>query len=192
MASSTAQKITVTDKPQPKSKPKKLPQLPKNARIQKRPLLHPSLPSPYTSASHQKTIYISPRTPFISAVKRVRKLLSHIDERATPKTSLVNSKMSDKQKLGKLSEQVVKDKKPEPVVLKATNRAIENLLGVGLYFMGQDDCVVRIRTGSLGVVDDVVLREGVEDGEEGEGEQEEVPESRVRKCSVVEVAVTLK
>jgi ribonuclease P/MRP protein subunit POP7 len=87
---------------------------------------------------------------------------------------------------------VVKDKKPEPVVLKATNRAIENLLGVGLYFMGQDDCVVRISTGSLGVVDDIVDREGVADGEEEVGEEEEVPESRVRKCSVVEVAITLK
>ncbi|KAK3172541.1 hypothetical protein OEA41_005863 [Lepraria neglecta] len=168
-----------------------------NTRIQKRPILHPSIPSPYTSASQQKILYISPRTPFISAVKRVRKLLSLVDERATPKISLVNSKMSDRQKLRMLSERSNsvdgKGKGREEVVLKATNRAIENVLGLALYFQGQDDCTVRLRTGSVGVVDDVVERDGLVDGEgEGEEEEEELPESRVRKCSVVEVAITLK
>ena len=85
-----------------------------------------------------------------------------------------------------------KGKGREEVVLKATNRAIENVLGLALYFQGQDDCTVRLRTGSVGVVDDVVERDGVVDGG-GEGEEEEeLPESRVRKCSVVEVAITLK
>ncbi len=77
---------------------------------------------------------------------------------------------------------------PEAVVLKGTNRAIEKVLGLGLYFQGQDDCMVRLKTGSVGVVDDIVQ----EEEEDGEEEGEEVPESRVRKVSVVEVAVTLK
>ena len=81
-------------------------------------------------------------------------------------------------------------KKPEAVVLKATNRAIENVLGLALYFQGQEDCIVRLRTGSVGVVDDIVEKEG--DEALGQEEAEELPESRVRKCSVVEVAVTLK
>lgn len=84
-----------------------------------------------------------------------------------------------------------KGKGREEVVLKATNRAIENVLGLALYFQGQDDCTVRLRTGSVGVVDDVVERDGVVDGG-GEGEEEELPESRVRNCSVVEAAITLK
>ena len=86
-----------------------------------------------------------------------------------------------------------KGKGREEVVLKATNRAIENVLGLALYFQGQDDCTVRLRTGSVGVVDDVVERDGLVDGGgEGEEEEEELPESRIRKCSVVEVAITLK
>ena len=77
------------------------------------------------------------------------------------------------------------------MVLKGTNRAIEKVLGLGLYFQRQDDCMVRVRTGSVGVVDDIVQEEEEEGGEEG-AEGEELPESRVRKVSVVEVAVTLK
>ncbi len=78
----------------------------------------------------------------------------------------------------------------EEVVMKATNRAIERVLGLAVYFQGQTDCRVRIRTGGVGVVDDIVQSE--EGGEDGDDEGEELPESRIRKLSVVEVAVTLK
>jgi len=50
--------------------------------------------------------------------------------------------------------------------------------------------MVRLRTGSVSVVDDIVQEE--EEGGVEEGEGEELPESRIRKISVVEVAVTLK
>lgn len=103
----------------------------------------------------------------------------------------MNGKGNDRQKLTALREKTSsggKGKEPEAVVLKGTNRAIEKVLGLGLFFQGQDDCMVRLRTGSVGVVDDIVQ----EEEEDGEEEGEEVPESRVRKVSVVEVAVTLK
>ena len=138
-------------------------------------------------------IYISAKTPFISAVKRVRKLLSEIDRRSTGKIDLVNGKGNDKQKLVALRQKTIpvgKIKEPEAVVLKGTNRAIEKVLGLGLYFQRQDDCMVRVRTGSVAVVDDIVQEE--EEGGLEDGEGEELPESRVRKVSVVEVAVTLK
>ena len=105
----------------------------------------------------------------------------------------MNGKGNDKQKLKALREKTNsagKGKESEAVVLKGTNRAIEKVLGLGLYFQRQDDCMVTLRTGSVGVVDDIVQEE--EEGGEEEGEEEEVPESRVRKISVVEVAVTLK
>ncbi len=105
----------------------------------------------------------------------------------------MNGKGNDKQKLIALRERttpVGKGKEPEAVVLKGTNRAIEKVLELGLYFQRQDDCMARLRTGSVGVVDDIVEEE--EEGGMEEGEGEELPESRVRKVSVVEVAVTLK
>ena len=105
----------------------------------------------------------------------------------------MNGKGNDKQKLMALRENmnsVGKGKKAEAVVLKGTNRAIEKVLELGLYFQRQDDCMVRLRTGSVSVVDDIVQEE--EEGGEEDGEGEELPESRVRKISVVEVAVTLR
>lgn len=93
--------------------------------------------------------------------------------------------------------EVGKCKEPEEVVLKATGRAIERVLGMGLFLQGQGDLRVRIRTGGVGVVDDIVEGDDAEDTgkveEEGvRKEEEELPESRVRKTSLIEVAVTLK
>ena len=160
---------------------------------------------------------MSTKTPFVSVVKRVRKLLSLIDKRAMGKINLVNSKGTDKQKLRALAKQ---EEVPEEVLLKATGKAVEKVLGLGLYFQGQDDIRVRLRTGSAGAVDDIVEKEipvvaekkskrkGDEAGAEescdrGEKEvrmvdggqvQEEVdlPETQIRKISVVEVGLSLR
>ena len=133
-------------------------------------------------------------------MKRVRKLLDQIDKRAVGAVDLINSKSSDQSKLRKLEEKVAAAKAkrrkqvPEEVVLKATNRAIEKALGLGCFFQGQGDVRVRIRTGTVGVVDDIIEEEGEVGGdvdvemEEGE----ELPEARVRHLSFVEVAITLK
>ena len=112
------------------------------------------------------------------------------------KIDLVNGKGSDKQKLRRLGERhnTLTGKEAEEVVLKATSRAIQNALELALFFQGQEDCRVRLRTGTVGVIDDIEQSEipkGPEIGE-GEDEEEELPESRVRKASFVEVAITLK
>ena len=74
------------------------------------------------------------------------------------KIDLVNGKGSQKEKLRKLSEKTNAStgKESEEVVLKATSRAIQNVLGLALFFQGKDDCRVRLRTGTVGVVDDIV------------------------------------
>ncbi|MCJ1245635.1 hypothetical protein MMC30_002839 [Trapelia coarctata] len=187
--------------------PPKLKRLPPHAHISKRPLLHPAIPSPYTSASQKKILYISARTPFISAVKRIRKLLSLIDEREVGQIDLAggksgrNGKGSERQKLGKKAGK-------EEVFLKGTGRAIEKVLGLALFFEGQEDVKVRVGTGSVGVVDDIVEGDRPEKGEEqeeggGQGnmdvdreeeneEDEELPETQIRKASFVEVAISLR
>jgi ribonuclease P/MRP protein subunit POP7 len=60
-----------------------------DAKITKRPLHHPPIVSPYTSASPstQKIIYIAPQTPFLSAVKRCEKLLRLSEKRAVQSAS---------------------------------------------------------------------------------------------------------
>jgi ribonuclease P/MRP protein subunit POP7 len=70
-------------------------------------------------------------------------------------------------------------KRGEVVTVKATGRAIEKALRVAVWFQGQADTGVRLRTGTVGAVDDL-------EGEEGEGG------SRVRRLPVLEVGVWLK
>lgn len=188
-------------------------------------MLHPPIPSPYSGAAQQKVVYISAKTPFVSATKRVRKLLSHIEKRSRGKVDLINGKGSDKQKLRALGEQGSggRGKEPEEVMLKATGKAIEKALSLALFFQSQKDCRVRIRTGSVGVVDDIVEAEepvaaqteislpstiassashghatgneissltGVGD-DRREEEDSELPETQIRKASMVEVAISL-
>ena len=69
----------------------------------------------------------------------------------------------------------------EEVIVKATGKAIERCLQVGLWAMQQEDLRVEVRTGSVGAVDDVVE---VEEGGE--------VESRVRRVSCLEVRVGLR
>lgn len=126
----------------------------------------------------------------------MRKLLSLIEKRAIGNVSLVDGEGSDRQKLKALGDGVEGVKGKEEVILKGTNRAIEKVLELGLFFQGQEDLRVRIRTGGLGVVDDIVeVQEGGKDeGErkgEGEGE-EDLPETQVRRISVVEVAISMR
>lgn len=67
------------------------------------------------------------------------------------------------------------------MLLKATGKAIERLLGVALFFEKEEGIKVELRTTSVGAVDDVVEREG----------GEETGESQVRRTSCLEVGVRL-
>ncbi|KAI9776824.1 MAG: hypothetical protein M1835_005403 [Candelina submexicana] len=126
---------------------------PPDARIQKRPMLRPPIVSPYAGKQAQKVVYISSKTPFVSAVKRTRKLLNQIDKRSMGKVNLLG-KGKDRDKIVQTGR--VEKGEPEEVVLKATGKAIEKALGLALFFQGQEDCKVKIRTGSIMVVDDII------------------------------------
>lgn len=82
------------------------------------------------------------------------------------------------------------------MILKGTNKAIEKVCELALFFQGQDDVQVRFMTGSVGTVDDIVEKEDgatvKSEDEEEKDEGEELPESRVRWLSVVEAHISLK
>ncbi|KAL4901446.1 Rpp20 subunit of nuclear RNase MRP and P-domain-containing protein [Aspergillus multicolor] len=157
--------------------------LPKYARVTKRPIPHAPISSPYAGPSIPKTIYISSSTPYMSAVKRVQKLLRHAEKRAT--ASLANkTKKNNKnwqaKKLGageqnqqerllaalargEEREQLCK----EEVFVKATGKAMGVAVKVGKWFErgGREaEFKVRVTTGSVLVVDDVEEDEGVKEG----------------------------
>ena len=63
--------------------------------------------------------------------------------------------------------------------MKGTGKAVEMVMRLGVWWGGREDVQVRVGTGSVGAVDDVV------EGGEVEG-------SRVRRVSCLEVGVRLK
>ena len=156
-----------------------------DAHIEKRPLHHPAIPSPHSS--DPKVVYISAKTPFVSTIKRVRKQLELIDKRAMGNVSLLGPG-GDKKKIMATGKQ---EGRNEAVTLKATGKAIERAIDLGLYFQEQDDLKIRIETGTLTVVDDIVENEGP-DAEEGLAPSGDLPETQIRSLPVLEVAVSFR
>ncbi|KAH6677624.1 Rpp20 subunit of nuclear RNase MRP and P-domain-containing protein [Halenospora varia] len=217
-AQNTATKPSTKPTTKPNPHHKKLSRLLDTHKISKRPLLHPAISSPYSHTTHsQKIIYISHSTPFIATIKRTQKYLLAISNRQTQSsTALLASSLrkqpfpgnknrnkvenlrtllragNDAEFLKGVERDVVQQEKEdrEEVVLKATGKAIERLMGVAAWFIAEEGGAkyrVEVRTGSVGAVDDVVAR--------GEGEEEgdvEVEESRVRRVSCLEVGVRLR
>ncbi|KAL1637384.1 hypothetical protein SLS56_000522 [Neofusicoccum ribis] len=179
-------------KPQPStpSAPAKLPQLPSHAKVQKRPLLHPPIVPPYKNRDSPKVVYVSSRQPFMATVKRVRKLLHEIDKRAT------QSALSQKQKqrgdpiVVAAHASVDKSDAPEEVVVKATGKAIEKAMSLALFFQQQEDCRITLRTGTVDAIDDIVEQPLAK--RQMADDEEELPETRTRRVSLLEIVVTLR
>lgn len=159
-----------------------------DSKIQKRPLLHPAIPSPRTSSSSPKIIYVSASSPFISVVKRVRKNLSAMQARLT---GPINLRHPSKDVLQQVHEATRKGKRDgEEVILKGTGKAIQKVLTLAAWFQdeAQSDLGVKVvlRTSSVGAIDDVVRRD------EEEGEDNVGAETRVRRVSCLEVGISLR
>ncbi|EDN08887.1 hypothetical protein I7I51_00543 [Histoplasma capsulatum] len=146
-------------------KNKNMRRVPSYARIQKRPIPHPPSASPYAGAKVPKVVYVSTKTPFMSAAKRVQKLLKHAERRATAKIDL-SEKISEKQKLTQLTESA-EDLKKEEVFIKATGRAIEKAMSIGNWFAAKEEYAIKVNTGAVMVVDDIVEDEKLKRKQEG-------------------------
>ena len=204
--------------------------MPVDASVSKRPLLRPAIASPYTSSSTQKVVYVSARTPFMSAVKRVEKLLDLADKRDVQAATTLAQKNKRKRRrdddggeddigaVARFAEEG-KDKKRrvggvggEQVLVKGTGKAVGKVMEIGCWFMQRDAFEVRVKTGSVGAVDDVDVPEREADGgeemeidqagpatdkaegdtKEAEPMDEAVSDTRIRYLSVLEVAVSLR
>ncbi|KAF2632547.1 hypothetical protein BU25DRAFT_470296 [Macroventuria anomochaeta] len=199
----------------------KRPQLPPNATISKRPLLHPAIPTPFASAESPKVLYITASSPFIPTCKRIRSLLVQISKREAQSAASVGRGKARSQRRGKgleangrLSAADVeasisaaaaqgsgksRSVGGEEVYLKATGRAIPRALELGVKFQGEEDCRVRVEMGSVKAIDDVEIKEDAEgeglvagEGKGDKGKEEEIPETRIRTLSTVTVCIGLK
>lgn len=142
-----------------------------DAKVEKRPIPHAPVASPYAGPSVPKIVYVSSNTPFMSAVKRVQKLLRQAEKRATANISLEDSRKTEQQKLMELARVA---EMREEVFVKATGRAIEKVLNVGKWFEEKEaEYTVRVKTGSVLVVDDVVEDEEKKERELQKQQREE-------------------
>jgi len=162
-----------------------------DATIAKRPLLHPAIPSPYAGASAPKVVYVGTRTPFISALKRVRSLLGHVDKRGVQAALTVSGRGRGRgrgrggiglgngggrgggQANGRGFAQ--NEAEREAVVVKATGKAVEKAMGLAVAMMAEKGWRVRVKTGSVAAIDDVVVgdveEEGVEEEDQKQGDE---------------------
>lgn len=90
----------------------------------------------------------------MSAVKRVRKLLQQAEKRAMQgKLSLSDEERNVQKKPRKESDAKNEE---EEILLHATGKAIGKAMNLALFFQQQNDCIVRIRTGSVNAIDDII------------------------------------
>ncbi|KAI4956350.1 hypothetical protein J4E91_000561 [Alternaria rosae] len=68
----------------------KLARLPKNTTISTRPLLHAPVPTPFSSSASPKALYITATSPYVPALKRIRKLLMQITKREKQSAASLN------------------------------------------------------------------------------------------------------
>ncbi|XRM38199.1 hypothetical protein ABZX51_001630 [Aspergillus tubingensis] len=162
-------------------KNQKMPKLPKHVKVQKRPIPHPSTPSPYSGSSSPKTIYVSSSSPTMGVVKRVQKYLRAAENRATAKLLSGNNKGKKGDRRNQIAQLAQSNEalKKEEVFVKATGRAMERALKVGKWFEARgEEYTVSVKTGSVLVVDDVVedeeeRKKAVEESERLKKEVEE-------------------
>lgn len=128
-------------------------------------------------------------------MKRVQKLISLAEKRLMGKFDLVNGTGTDRQKLKALDAAAAapsrKQKESEVVILKATTKAIGKALNLAQFFQRQEGLSVQLRTGTVGVVDDIVHsneRSGIDE----EDQAADLPDTQIRKISMLEVAIILK
>lgn len=158
-------------------------------KVEKRPILHAPIASARAGRSQQKVIYVSSKTPFMSAFKRLVHLLYHVDKRN------IQSSLSRQRRVhGKLL--TVDPSKPdenEEVILKATGKAIEKALSLALFIQSKDAYSVIIRTSTVEAIDDVVPRYSEQEFvKEEQSTDLDLSDTRLRHASSVEIAVTLK
>lgn len=158
---------------------------------------HTSLPSDRSTGVHR--IHVGPKTPFRSITARVRKHLDKNLRTASSSTAVFAHKLASR-KHASLDERVraiqrhgsaggvgdsgIGIESSGEILVQGTGRAIEKVVVVANFFQKQKDCVVRLRTTTIGAIDDIVV-----DGEEDDGLQ---GDTRLRMLSALEVSIKLK
>jgi ribonuclease P/MRP protein subunit POP7 len=160
--------------------------------------------TPSSSAAFR--LHVSPRSPFRAVTTRVRKQLdkslraassAHPDKaltarlagRGLPLSTRIQALRNKSNNKDGDEESGIGLEHAREVVVVGAGKAIEKVVNVAAFFQAQRDCMVRLRTGSLEAVDEVM---------QGDGEEEDAmpgapgAEMRERMISCLEVSIRLK
>ena len=187
-----------------------------DAKISKRRLTRQPITSK-SSGHKEQIIYISSRTPFMSAITRIRKHVSQIQKRRSQSVAATSSKRGsvplhkakgdrilaaaieslDRQDAAAAAKGSAKDE----VLVKGTGKAIDKVLSIAGWLQARESSEgvrIRLETGSWWAIDDVEVDEDEEaqdgmevDGAKHSGQMEEVPDSRTRSISVLTLRVSV-
>ncbi|KIW12955.1 hypothetical protein PV08_08142 [Exophiala spinifera] len=166
--------------------------LPPNYTVQRRPLNHAPVTNIHAGASVPKVVYVSQRTPLMSAIKRVKKILSLIEKRAMQAAGVTMGAKDRRHRLKTANDVIVTNK--EEVLVKASGRAMGQALKVGDWFKNKEQeylCDVEVRTGSASVVDDIV-EVPADDNDSDEDDDHEGEEPTKDETTIVYGETTLE
>jgi hypothetical protein len=115
----------------------------------------------------------------MGTVKRVQKLLLLAEKRFNNSMEASKGEKGEKSTTGPAR---TSDKEIEEVVLKGTGRAIEKVVTIAVFLQTKDEFVVRLKAGSVSVVDDIEKRAGSLAGEKrdkGQGKRTEKSNEKI-------------
>lgn len=128
---------------------------------------------PYIHNELDTTVYIQSKTPFISAVKRIEKIINKFDKIPNKNGELVSR--------GNLR------KSCKFITVKGMGKSIEKVINIGLHFKYDENFTVDIFTKSVGVLDEFV---DAHDEENTKADSED-DENLLRKRNVGAVEVRI-
>lgn len=99
----------------------------------------------YNHIELDTTLYIKSNTPFVSAIKRIEKMINKFDEIPNKKGELIRR--------GNLS------KKCKYITVKGMGKSINKVLNIGIHFKYEEKFNVDIFTKTIGVLDEFISDE---------------------------------
>lgn len=133
---------------------------------------------PYVHTELDTTVYVKSSTPFMSAVKRIEKMMSKFEEIPNKKGNLIRR--------GNVSL------KCKFITVRGMGKSIDKVVNLGLHFKFEEKCTVDIFTKSVGVLDEFVGKEtDKEEKEDVPGEEEGEDDSVLRKRNVGAIEVRI-
>lgn len=142
-------------------------------RINGRHIKHSPNTVPLLKIENETTFLVKSSTPYISALKRIQKILAKFDKSVLPNKKYQN----------------VDYKKVKYITVKGMGKAIENTLSIALKFQDELNYKVDILTGSIEVLDEFLIGPN---GDDSDNEYNDENIFKKRMVSYIETRIWLK